>query len=150
MKSPNFQNLESPSPKDALCQVDWNWQNGSGKRIVFNLGTVFSQSRHHLHLEKGVVLYLNKIEFFISEDALCRFGLKLSQWFLRENFVLNSSLHFRYFVIISPGKRVWSLIWTNLNSLHSSMLCAEVWLKVAQWILRIRYFKFRHSYFATS
>ena len=34
-------------------------------------------------------------------------------------------MYFRYFVIISPWKRVWPFIWTNLNPLHPRMLCAK-------------------------
>ena len=32
---------------------------------------------------------------------------------------------FRYFVLISPWKRAWSFIWSNLNSLYPRMLCAK-------------------------
>ena len=36
------------------------------------------------------------------------------------------SKYFCYFVIISPWKRTWPIIWTNLNSLHPRMLCAKL------------------------
>ena len=35
------------------------------------------------------------------------------------------SMYLCHLVIISPGKRVWFFIWTNLNPLHLSMLCAK-------------------------
>ena len=31
----------------------------------------------------------------------------------------------KFFDIISPRKRVWPFIWTNLNPLHPRMLCAK-------------------------
>ena len=34
-------------------------------------------------------------------------------------------MYFHHFVIISPWKRARSFIWTNLNPLHPSMLCAK-------------------------
>ena len=34
-------------------------------------------------------------------------------------------MYFHYFVIISPWKRAWPFIWTNLNSLHPRMFCAK-------------------------
>jgi hypothetical protein len=33
--------------------------------------------------------------------------------------------HFYIFVIISPLKRTWPFIWTNLNSLHSRIICTK-------------------------
>ena len=51
-------------------------------------------------------------------------------------------MYFRYFVIISPGKKVGAL---HLNKLESSSpkdtLC-QVWLKLAQWFWRRRFFNF--------
>ena len=41
-----------------------------------------------------------------------------------ENFWI-SSMHFRYFVIISPWKRVGPIIWKHLNPLYPRMLCAK-------------------------
>ena len=42
-----------------------------------------------------------------------------------EEDFLNSSMHFRKFVIISSWKRAEPFIWTNLNSLHAKMPCAR-------------------------
>ena len=35
------------------------------------------------------------------------------------------SMYFCYFVIISPWKRAWPFIWTNLNPLNPGMLCTK-------------------------
>ena len=53
------------------------------------------------------------------------FRLKLAQWFVRRNFLKILSMYLHYFEIISPWKRVWYFIWTNLNSLHPRMLRAR-------------------------
>ena len=37
----------------------------------------------------------------------------------------DSSYYIRYFVIISPWKREWSFICTNLNPYHLLMPCAK-------------------------
>ena len=83
--------LESPSPKDALCQVwlklaQWFW-----RRRFLNFVNVFSLFRNYLPLEKDRSLYLNKLEFPSPKDALSQVWLKLVQWFWRrrlkcENF----------------------------------------------------------------
>ena len=35
-------------------------------------------------------------------------------------------MYSRYFVIVSPWKRVWPIIWINLNSIHPRMLYAKI------------------------
>ena len=54
--------LDSPSPKDALCQVwlklaQWFW-----KRRFLNKLKAFSLFRNYLPLEMGMALHLNKFE----------------------------------------------------------------------------------------
>ena len=78
--------LESPSPKDALCQVwlklaQWFW-----RRRFFIFVNVFSLFRNYLPLEKGRTLYLNKLESPSPKDALCQVWLKLAQWFWRRRW----------------------------------------------------------------
>ena len=34
-------------------------------------------------------------------------------------------MYLHYFVIVSPWKKVWPFIWTNINLLHPRMLCAK-------------------------
>ena len=77
--------LESPSPKDALCQVwlkltQWFW------RRFLNFVNVFSLFRNYLPLEKGGVLHLNKLESPAPKDALCQVWLKLAQCFWRRRW----------------------------------------------------------------
>ena len=79
-------NLESPSPKDALCRVwlklaQWFW-----RRKFFNFVLVFSLFRNYLPLEKGGALHLNRLESPLPRDTLCQVWMKLAQWFWRRRF----------------------------------------------------------------
>ena len=78
-----FIKLESPSPKDALCQVwlklaQWFW-----RRFFFNFVNVFSLFPNYLPLGKGGALHLNKLDSPLPKDALCQVWLKLAKWFWR-------------------------------------------------------------------
>ena len=78
--------LESPSPKDVLCQVwlklaQWFW-----RRKFLNFVNVYSLFCNYLPLERGGTLNLHKIESPSPKDALCQVWLKLAQWFWRRRF----------------------------------------------------------------
>ena len=82
----HLKKLESPSPKDALCQVwlklaQWFWT-----RRFLNFINVFSLFRNYLPLEKGGTLHLNKLESPSPKDALCQVWLKLARWFWRRRW----------------------------------------------------------------
>ena len=55
---------------------------------------------------------------------LAKFGWNWPGGSGEEDFLI-SSMYFRYFVIISPWKRLGPFIWRNLNPLHTRMLCAK-------------------------
>ena len=46
----------------------------------------FLQFHNNLQLEKGVALYLNKLESSSPKNALSQVWLKLSQWLWRKSF----------------------------------------------------------------
>ena len=78
--------FESPSSKDALCQVllklaQWFW-----RRRFFNFIYVFLLFRNYLPLEKGGALHLYKLESPLPKDALCQVWLKLAQWFWKRRW----------------------------------------------------------------
>ena len=57
----HLKKVESPSPKDALCQdwltlAQWFW-----RRRFLDFVNVFSPFRNYLPLEKGKALHLNKL-----------------------------------------------------------------------------------------
>ena len=91
--------LESPSPKDALCQVwlklaQWFW-----RRRFLNFIKVFSLFRNYLPLERGSALHLNKLDSPSPKDAFCKVWLKLAQWFWRRFF------KFRQFIFAMTDRR---------------------------------------------
>ena len=82
----NLNKLESPSPKNALCQfwlklAQWFW-----RRRFLNFVNVFSLFGYYLPLEKGGALHLNKLESPLPKDALWQVWLKLAQWFWRRRW----------------------------------------------------------------
>ena len=128
-------NLNPLHPRMHFAKFGCNWPSGSGDEDFFNFVNAFSLFRNYLSLEKDRALHLNKLESPSFKnalwespsinDALCQIWLKLAQWFWRRRFFFILSMYFRYFVHISPWKRVELLIWTNLNPLHPRMLCAK-------------------------
>ena len=76
--------LESPSPKDALCQVCLKLAQWFGRRRFFiDFVNVFSLFLNYLPLEKGGAPHLNKTKSPSSNDTSCQVWLKLAQWFWR-------------------------------------------------------------------
>ena len=71
--------LESPSPKDSLCQV-WLTLAQWFTRFFLDFFIVFSLFRYYLLLEKGVAIHLNKNEFPLPKEV----WLKLDEWFWRK------------------------------------------------------------------
>ena len=78
---------ESPSPKDAMCQIWLNLTQRFWRRRFLNFVNVFSLFRNYLPLEKSMALHLNKFESPSPNDALCQVWLKLVQWFWRRRFL---------------------------------------------------------------
>ena len=86
----------------------------------------------------------NKLESSSPKDNLCQVWLKMAQWFFRRRFlkVLHVFLLFTN-SIISPMRRVWPFIWTNLNPLHPRMLCAKFgwsWTSGSGWRIIFKVF----------
>ena len=77
---------------------------------VYTFVNVFSLFSHCLPFERGVALHLNKHESHLP--------------YLKKIFKFRP-MYFSYFVIISPWKRSWPFICTNLNFLHPRMFCAQ-------------------------
>ena len=76
--------LESPSPKDALCQVwlklaQWFW------RRRFKMLSIYF--RYFLPQEKGVAPHLEKINLLHPSNVFCQVCLKLAQWFWRRRLL---------------------------------------------------------------
>ena len=99
--------LESPSPKDVLCQdwlklAQWFWR----RVFWFFLSIYFSLFRNYLPLEKGGAILLNKHESPSPKDLFCQVWLKLAYWFWGRgflNFVNLFSLFRNYFPLEGAG-----------------------------------------------
>ena len=120
----HLNNLESPLPKDALCQVWLNLALWFWRRRFFNFVNVFSLLRTYPPLEKGRALHLKKLESPAPKDALCQVWLTLAQWFWRRGFLYFVN-EFSLFRTYPPWKRAGSFIWGNLITLHQGILCAK-------------------------
>ena len=68
-------------------------------------------------------LHLNKLESPSHKNALCQFGWNWPSG--SEEDFLFSSMHFRYFVMISAWIRARPFVWKNLNPHHPRMHCAK-------------------------
>ena len=83
-----FKKLDFPSHKDAFCEV---WLKLAmwylRRRISLNYDNVFLLFCNHIPLENCTVIYLNKLESLSPKNALCRFCLKLAQWFWRRKLL---------------------------------------------------------------
>ena len=66
--------LESPSPKNALCQVWLKLAQWLRRRRFFNVFNVFLLFPNYLPLKKDVALHLNKLESPSPRDTLCQIG----------------------------------------------------------------------------
>ena len=61
----------------------------------------------------------------MNPRMLCaKFGWKWPSGSGKEDFYM-FSMYFYYFTIISPFRKVWPFIWTNLNRFHPRMFCAR-------------------------
>ena len=92
-----------------------------------------------------MVLYLNKNESHSPKDALCQVWLKLAQWFWRRFFhFVNVFSVFRNYLPLEKGRAL------HLNKTQSpspkDALC-QVWLKLALWFWRRRFFLISSMYF---
>ena len=133
---PYLNKLESPSSKDALCQVwlilvEWFW-----RRRFFNFVNVVSLFRNYLPLKKNVALHLNKLEFLSPKEF---FSLVKNGTMALEKKIF--SKYFSYFVIISPWKKGEAL---HLNKLESPLpkdSLFQVCMSLAKWFGRRRFWK---------
>ena len=80
--------------------------------------------RNYLHMKMGVALHLNTRESFSLNAALCQVWINWPSGSAEEDFKI-MSMYFMYFVNISPWKRAWPIIWTNLNPFHPKKHCTK-------------------------
>ena len=79
-----------------------------------------------------------KLSYYqVTVNALCQFGWNWPRVCGEEDW---QWIRFSNFLIISPWKKAWPFIWTELviPVLPIDALC-QVWLKLARWFRRIRW-----------
>ena len=112
---------------------------------LYHLVTVFSLFHNYLPLDKGLALYLNKLESLSPKDALCQVWLKLAQRFCGRfrSFVNVFSLFRNYLPLEKDGTfEHFSIPFTQECFVPSLV---EIGLAVLE-----RIFKFRQCIFAIS
>jgi hypothetical protein len=130
-----WKKLESPLPKDDLCQVwlklaQWFW-----RRRFLNDPTPFFHFCDYLPFEEDLALYLNKLEFPLPKDNLYQVWLNLACWFWRRRFLkfFSALLLLCYYLPLEKGDPL------HLKTLETPFpkddLC-QVWWKLAQWFWR--------------
>ena len=128
-------NLNPLYPGMLFAKFGWNWPSGYIKKGFFN----FSLFCNYLHLEKSEALHLNILIYLSPKDDLCQVWLKLTQWFCRRRFLksINVFSLFRNYLPLEKGRGL------HLNKLEppspKDVLC-QVWLKLAQWFWKRRFF----------
>ena len=107
---------------DALHQVWlilewWFWR----RRFLLNFVDVLPLFCYYLPLVKSRALYLKKKCILFTWECFVAGFVKIGPVVLEKDFSI-SSMYYCYFIIISPCKRAWPFIWTNLNPTHPRML----------------------------
>ena len=76
----------------------------------------------------------------VVKDASCQVWLKLAHWFWIEDFLILSMFSlFRNYLPLEKGR---ALHLNKLKSPSSKVALCQVWLKLAQWFLRRRFYNF--------
>ena len=112
----------NPLYQRMLCAMfGWNGPIGSKEDFKKNFN-ILSLFCYYLPFENGMALHLKNWNY-VNHGMLCaKFGWN---WPCGSGDFKIFSMHFCYFIIIFPWKRVWPFIWTNLNPLYQRMLCAK-------------------------
>jgi hypothetical protein len=125
--------LQSPSPKDDLCQVwlklvKWFW-----RRRFFNDPTLFLHFCDYLPFEEDLALYLNKLEFPSLKDNLYQVWLNLAGWFWRRFLkIFSVFLLFCYYLPLDMLEKGYRLPLNKLEFPSSKDDLCQVWLKLVQ------------------
>ena len=90
------------------------------KRRFLNDPTLFLHFGNYFQFEKQLAFDLNNFEFPLPEDDLYKVSLILVYLFWKEFL-----FHFYSFAIISRQRKGFPFIWTILNPLYVTMICAN-------------------------
>ena len=117
-------NLNPLYPMMLCAKFGWNWPSGSGEE-EFLISSMYFRYFVIISLwKKAWTFILTNLNLLHPRMLCAKFGWNWPSGSWEEDFLI-LSMYFRYFVIISPWKRTWPFICTNLNSLHLWMICAK-------------------------
>ena len=111
------------------------------EKRIFKFVNVFWLFHNYLPLKKGWALHLKKLESSSPRDTLCQVWLKLdhSSRFWRRRF-LNFINVFPIFCNYLSWEKGGALYLNKLESPSPKNALCQVWLKLAQWFWRRRFF----------
>ena len=116
-------NLNPLYPRMLCAKFGWNWPSGSGAEDFYKLWIYFYYFPIIPPLGRAWPFIWTNLNQLHLRMLCAKVGWNWLSGSGEEDFLI-SSMYFRYFVIISPWKRAGPFIWTNLNALHTRMLCA--------------------------
>ena len=121
-----------------LCaKFGWKYPSGSGKEDYKVFNKVFLLCCNYLHFDEGVTFQLKWTWIIFTQWCFVPSLVENGPVVLWKIF--NMSMHFYYFQIISPLRRVYPFICINLNSLHPRML-VPILVKVGPVVLEKKIF----------
>ena len=89
-------------------------------RKVLNVSVYF---RYYLQSGNSMAFPLNKLKTLYPRMLCAKFGWNWPSDPGEKDFKM-LSMYFCYFAIISPWKKVWPQMWTDLNHFHQMIRCA--------------------------
>ena len=115
----------------------WNWLSAwLWSRRFLNVGNLFLLFYYYLPLEKAMDLHLNQLKSPSHKYPMCKFGLKLAEWFSRRLFKSCKSMF-----SISPLSPLWKSRVPDLYNLKFPSpkgALYQVCLKLTKWFWRRR------------
>jgi hypothetical protein len=110
--------LSTRGDNSKTVKVHWKFKDISFIKIGKNSFPYCGTTR-----PPGVMILTNLILYYVRRLS-CKFQYFWASNYWEQKFLMTPP-HFYIFVIISPLKRTWSLIWTNLNSLYPRIICTK-------------------------
>ena len=136
--------LESPSPKNYLCQVDWNWPSGSGEKDFLNLSMYFRNFVIISPWKRARLFIWANLNPLQPKMNYAKFG-----W----NWLRGSGEDFWKFVNVNsifpyylPLEKGGALLLNKLEFPSPKDYLCQVWLKLTQWFWRGRFLKFVNAF----
>ena len=106
------------------AKFGWNWPSCSGEEGFYISLIHFRYFKIISHWKRLCpFIWINLISFH-PRMLWAKFGWNWLSWSGEEDFKI-LSMYFRYFIIISPSKRLWPVIWIKFNPLYPRIRWAK-------------------------